>query len=474
MAGQISRRTLLKGMGVAMGLPLLDVMRPLGVSAATSSALPGTGGTRRFAVLYMPNGVNPFHWTPKGTGANFEFSEILSPLAGLKNELLILTNLWNKATDTGDGHYVKTGGFLTSTTITRTTGANLCSGNTSVDQIIARRIGHLTPLPSLELGIEPVTTGVDTNVGFTRLYGSHISWSNPTTPVAKEIDPQLAFDRLFRSNVEGNTAAFGDNLSVLDVVADDARRLQKQLGKADQEKLNEYFSSVRSVEKRIEFERRRKTEQYLADPRARAEIEKLGKRIDIYKDPAQASERGIDHTEHVRLMLDIMALSFWTDSTRVSTFMFGNAVSGRNFGFLKDVSGGHHENSHHSDEPVKLERYKKINQWHLAQYAYLLEKLRSMPEGDSNVLANSMILFGAGMRDGNKHDPHNLPLVLAGRGGGTLASGRHLAYDRNSPMANLHRAIMSRMGIPEDKFADATEELAGLNDPSFVSKEVKA
>ncbi|HTI71011.1 MAG TPA: DUF1552 domain-containing protein, partial [Candidatus Limnocylindria bacterium] len=305
MGGRISRRALLKGVGVAMGLPLLDIMAPLSaaIPSSVTPALAANPAARRFAVLYMPNGVNPFHWTPSGVDAQFQLSELLSPLAGLKDELLVLTNLWNKATDTGDGHYVKTGGFLTSTTITRTTGANLCAGNTSVDQLIARRIGHLTPLPSLELGIEPVTTGVDTNVGFTRLYGSHISWSSPTTPLAKEIDPKLAFDRLFRSNAEGAGTGYGDNLSVLDVVAEDAQRLKKQLGRSDNQKLNEYFESVRAVEKRIEFDRKRRTEQYLADPRARAEIEKLGKRIDVYKDPAQASERGGNHTEHVRLML---------------------------------------------------------------------------------------------------------------------------------------------------------------------------
>jgi hypothetical protein len=464
MRGKLTRRTLLKGVGVAMGLPLLDAMRPLAFGAAS----PKAAAARRFAVLYMPNGVNPFHWAPKGVGSDFQLSEVLSPLEALKQEILVLENLWNQATNTGDGHYVKTGGFLTSTTITRTTGADLCAGNTSVDQLIARQIGNLTPLPSLELGIEPVTTGVDTNVGFTRLYGSHISWSTPTTPLAKEINPKLAFDRLFRSTAGAQESRFGDNLSVLDLVADDAKALRKEVGEADRRKLDEYFDSVRAVETRIEFDRKRKTEQYLADPRARQEIEKLGKRIDIYNDPAQASERGVNHTEHVRLMLDIMALAFWTDSTRVSTFMFGNAVSGRSFSFLDGVSGGHHENSHHADDPKKLENYKRINRWHVEQYAYLLNKLKSMPEGAGSVLDNSMILFGAGMRDGNKHDPHNLPLVLAGRAGGDLSPGRHLIYDKNSPMADLHLSILHRMGVRQDKFADGAVELKGLSDPTFT------
>ena len=219
------------------------------------------------------------------------------------------------------------------------------------------------------------------------------------------------------------------------------------------------------MEKRIEWDRRRASGEYLADPAARAEIERLGSRIDLYLDPARASERGINHTEHVRLMLDIMALAFWTDSTRVSTFMFGNAVSGRNFSFVDGVKGSHHELSHHERKAEKLEPYKRIGIWHVEQYAYLLK------EGDGNVLQNSMILFGAGMRDGNAHNPHNLPLVVAGRGGGSLATGRHLTYDRDTPMANLHVGLMNRMGVPTERFADSTGELKGLSDPDFAGIE---
>ena len=200
----------------------------------------------------------------------------------------------------------------------------------------------------------------------------------------------------------------------------------------------------------------------------RAEVEKLGKRIsDYYNDPAKVSERRGNHTEHTRLMLDIMALGFWTDSTRVSTFMFGNSVSGRNFSFLDGVKGGHHQISHHENDAAKLEEYKRINAWHVAQYAYLLERLRSLKEGDSNVLDNSMVLFGAGMRDGNAHSPRNLPIILAGKAGGTLATGRHLTYEKNTPLCNLYVGMLNRMGAPVDHFADSTGELKGLGDPAF-------
>jgi hypothetical protein len=318
------------------------------------------------------------------------------------------------------------------------------------------------------LGIEPVTTGVDVNVGFTRLYGSHISWSTPTTPLAKEINPQLAFDRLFRSTMKDRRKDGGEDQSVLDLVRGDAQRLRARLGTADRHKLDEYFDSVRAIETRIAFDARRKVEEYNSDPKVRKEIERLGGRIkNYYADPARASERSGDHTEHVRLMLDIMLLAFWTDSTRISTFMYGNAVSGKNFSFLEGVSGGHHQISHHENKPEKLEEYKRINTWHVQQLAYLLERMRSIEEGPGTLLDNSMVLFGAGMRDGNRHDPHNLPIILAGGGGGTIASGRHLVYEKRTPLCNLYRSLLGRIGAPVEQLADSTGELVGLGDATF-------
>ena len=234
------------------------------------------------------------------------------------------------------------------------------------------------------------------------------------------------------------------------------------------EKPDEYFDSVRAVEKRIEFDARRRAGEYESDPLVRRETDRLGGRItDYYRDPARLSERGVDHTEQVRLMLDIIALAFWTDSTRVSTFMFANAVSGKNFSFLEGVKGSHHEISHHEKRPENLEQYKRINQWHVGQYAYLLEKLRSIKEGEGTLLDNSMIVLGAGMHDGNAHDPHNLPILVGGRGGGSLAPGRSLTYEKNTPLCNLWSSMLTRMGTPVEKMADSTGELPGLNDPAF-------
>lgn len=461
---------MLKGLGVSMCLPLLEAMEPL--AAAAAAAPPRKNGKPyplRMAVLYMPNGVNPHEWMPRGHGSDFALSPILAPLGSLKSEVLVFTELMNKSSIVGDGHYVKVAPFLTGTAVTKTTGGDLRVGGVSLDQMVAQRIGNLTPLPSLELSVEPVTMGVDTNVGFTRLYGSHISWSTPTTPVTREVNPQLAFDRLFRSKAGKNkSASAAHDRSVLDAVMEDARGLKSKVGSADRLKLEEYFDAVRSVERRIAFDALRRKAEYEGDPLARREIERLGGRIkDYYADPARLSERSVDHTEQVRLMLDIMVLAFWTDSTRVATFMFGNEVSGKNFSFLPGVGGGHHEISHHENNAAKLEQYRRINIWHLEQYAYMLNRMRAIKEGSGTLLDNSMVLFGSGMKDGNAHAPRNLPILLAGRAGGALATGRHLIYAEKTPLCNLYRTMLSVMGTPVTSFGDSTGELPGLSDPMF-------
>lgn len=452
----LSRRTVLRGLGVALGLPLLEAMEPLAALAAPAAKSPV-----RLAVLYMPNGVHPQAWNPTGVGGAFELSPILEPLAAVKSEILVLSELMNKSSTVGDGHYVKVAPFLTGTAVTKTTGSDLRVGGVSLDQLIAARIGNQTPLPSLELSVEPVTNGVDTNVGFTRLYGSHISWATPTTPVTREINPQLAFDRLFRSGAARKAATSANDRSVLDAVMEDAKQLRATVGHADRRKLDEYFDSVRSVEKRIAFDAAGRKGQVLGDPRVRREIESLGGRIrDYYSVPE--GQRGIDHTEQVRLMLDILVLAFWTDSTRVATFMFGNEVSGKNFSFLDGVSGGHHEISHHENDPAKLEQYKRINLWHMRQYAYLLQRMKGIREGSGTLLDNAMVMLGSGMKDGNAHRPENLPILLAGRGGGTITPGRHLVFEKKTPLCNLYRSLLVRMGTPVSAFGDSTGELPGL------------
>ncbi len=444
----LCRRTLLRGVGAALALPWLEAMMPAAVSAAESEgAAPGDTPVR-LAALFVPNGVRQDMWTPKGTGAKFELSETLRPLESLKEQLLVLTNLWNQASDFGDGHYVKTSGFLTCTTINKSLGIDLNCNGRSMDQVAADFSAQYTPLPSLELGMDPVTTGVDTNVGYTRVYGSHIAWSGPTSPLARELDPALVFDRLFRAAHPKLETAKRDQL-LLDRVLGDARELRRQLGATDRQRMDEYLQSVRSIEKRLQNQKAKGLSAWQP-------------RVPLDKKNRPGEQRPDSYTEQVRLMLDMIALAFQTDTTRVCTFMFGNAVSGRSFSFLDGVSGGHHDTSHHQNDEEKLRQYQLINKWHVEQYAYLLEKLRGMKEREGTVLDNSMILYGSGLRDGNSHSPHNLPILMAGKGGGRIATGQHLEFGRDTPLANLYASMLKAFGTGNEKFADSTGLLPGI------------
>ncbi len=413
--------------------------------------LPAAGrspkGPVRMAILYMPNGVREDLWTPADPGPSFQLPATLAPLRDFRDKLNITTNLWNAASKGGDGHYVKTGGFLTSTTISKTLGVDVNCHGISMDQIAATASGNRTPIPSLELGTAPVTTGVDKNVGYTRVYGSHIAWSGPTQPVAKEIDPRNVYERLFRA-CHPTKGTGKEDLLLLDQVRDDAKRLRQNLGTADQQRLDEYTSVVRDLEVRL---------QRAAAPgksrwKPRATLDPSGK-------PESMPEK---HAEHVRLMLDLVALAFQTDSTRIATFMFGNAVSNEDFTFVDGVKGAHHSISHHENDPDKLRQYQLINQWHVEQYAGLLRKLRGMKEGEGNVLDNSMILLGAGMRDGNNHDPHNLPVVLAGGAAGRLYTGQHIVRGKDTPLADLWLTMLNAFGTPVERFADSTGPIPGM------------
>ena len=433
----LSRRTILRGAGVALGLPWLEAM------AATAQGKPPV----RMAFLYMPNGVNVKGWWPEKTGRDFELSPTLQPLAGLRDNLTVFSNLWNANSKGGDGHYVKEAAILTCETIKKTPGADIANG-TSVDQLAAQRIANQTPLPSLELGVTPVAIGVDAVVGYTRVYGSHIAWANPTTPLARELNPKSVYERLFRaaSGPKGNAAKM--DALLLDRVQGDAKKLRAQVGHSDQIRLDEYLSVMRSLEERVE----RASKSTQQPWQARAAM-----------DPnAVPTVRPVDHAEHVRLMMDMIAVAFQTDITRIATFMFGNAVSNVSFRFLDGVGIGHHDASHHQNDDDKLRQYEIISRWHVQQYAYLLQKLKDMKEGESNVLANSMVMFASALNDGNKHDPHKLPILLGGKGGGRIDAGQHLTYSVDSPMANLYVSMLDAFGTPVERFADSTGPLPGM------------
>ena len=438
----ISRRTLLRGAGVTLGLPWLEAMMP---SAQAQSKAPQA--PVRMAMLYMPNGVNTAYWYPTGVGREFQLSKTLEPLAAFKNDILVLSNLWNAGAKGGDGHYCKEAAILTCATIKKTPGADLGNG-TSVDQVAAQRLGERTPLASMELGVAPVAVGVDLAVGYTRIYGSHISWANASTPLPRELNPRAAYDRLYRAgSSQSGDAAKLDTL-LLDRVLGDAKRLRAEVGAADGARLDEYLSVMRSLEQRVERAASGQHRNWKA-------------RVPLKLEGAPPEQPG-DHQEHCRLMLDMIATAFQSDTTRISTFMFGNAVSNVSFRFLDGVTMGHHDTSHHGKAEDKLRQYQIINNWHVEQFAYLLRKLRSMKEGDSTVLDNSMILFGSALSDGDSHSPHKLPIVLAGRAGGRLDAGQHRMYTEDTPLANLYVSMLDAFGSPVDRFADSTGPLEGV------------
>lgn len=440
----LSRRTLLRGAGVSLSLPWLEAMMPARASAAT-----GAIGKQpvRMAMLYMPNGVNVKMWQPEGSGRDFQLSPTLEPLASLKDNILVLSNLWNQAAKTGDGHYVKESSILTCTTITKTMGVDLNMNGVSMDQLAAQRVGEQTPIPSLELGIEPIATGVDANVGYTRVYGCHIAWSSPTTPLAREINPKFVYQRLFNA-AKGNHKGAKQDVMLLDQVLTQGKKLRSELGSADRARVDEYFATLRSLEQRLE----RASNPSKTTWKPRVPLQSVAEPTDSPK----------DHTEHVRLMLDMIALGFQSDTTRIGTFMFGNAVSGQNFRFLEGVTNSHHETSHHANDADKLQQYHLIARWHVAQYAYLLNKLQGMKEGEGTVLDNSMILFGSALSDGNSHNPHKLPLILGGRGGNRIATGQHIVPTEDTPLANLYVSMLDAFGTPVERFADSTGPLAGV------------
>lgn len=452
----LSRRRVLRGLGATIALPFLNAMSPARAASAGKAPV-------RMGFIFMPNGVRQDKWTPEGAGADFKFSPILQPLERHRGSLNILTELGHMNCREGDGHYAKTANWLTGTKIAKTTGKDLRCG-VSVDQLFAQQVGHATRFSSLELGTEPIHSGVDFNVNYTQLYGSHISWRTPTSPLPPEINPRFVFDRLFREDAGQRRASALENRSVLDLVLADASALRSTVGHEDQQKLDEYLESIRSVERRIEADIARVATGENLDPAARAEITNLDARISKVMQGVKADPGGrlrLDHTEHSRLMMDLITLAFWSDSTRAASFMFGWAVSGKNFSFLPDVKLGHHESSHHESKEEKLEQYQKINTWHSDQFAYMLDRMKSIKEGDGTLLDNSLIMFGSSLRDGNSHNPKNLPIVLAGHGGG-LKGGRHLVAQKDTPLCNLFLSMLHAGGVKADRFGDSTGVLQGL------------
>jgi len=445
MATRITRRTALHGLGSLVALPYLESLAPVAKAAATTVKPP-----KRAAFVYVPNGIHMQDWTPKSEGKLGELPATLAPLEAFKDKMHVLSGLaLDKARANGDGpgdHARAMAAFLTGRQPRKTHGADIRLGM-SADQHLANTLGDKTRFPSIELGIERGGTSGSCDSGYACAYQANLSWRGESTPNAKEIDPKAAFDRIFGGNdpkelAEARAKRELYNKSVLDFVMDDAKALGKQLGQGDQRKLDEYLTAVREVEVRIEKAKKANGEKKVTKPN-----------VNIPAGIPKSAE------EHIRLMCDIMVLAFQTDSTRVATLPFANDGSNRSYAFMQ-VPEGHHELSHHQNDTKKQAKIQKINKFHIDQLAYLLAKMKSVKEADGSTLLDNMhLVYGSGIGDGNRHNHDDLPILLLGGGGGSLPTGKHTLYPKDTPLMNLYLNLFERMGASTASFGDSTGKL---------------
>lgn len=443
---RLPRRTFLKGLGTAMALPMLEAMAP---GVAVASALGGSNRLpRRMAFIYVPNGANMADWTPKAVGDNFELPYILEPLQPIQKDLLVLSGLaHDKARPNGDGpgdHARASATFLTGCQARKTAGADIRVGM-SVDQVAAEGIGHETRFASLELGCDKARQAGNCDSGYSCAYSFNISWKTESTPMPPEVNPRLVFDRLFSNGLKGEAdenRAVRERYhkSILDFVLEDARRLKSDLGATDRRKLDEYLTAVRELEMRIES-----SERFAAAL------------------PDATRPKGIpkEYAQHIRLMYDLLALAFQTDTTRISSFIVAHDGDNRQYPQI-GVRDGHHDLSHHGNDESKKQQIAKINRFHLEQFAYFAQKLQTIREGDGTLLDNCMIVYGSGLGDGNRHNHDDLPVLFVGRGGGAIRTGRHIRHEKDTPMANLYLSMLERMGVSAERLGDSTGKLTKL------------
>lgn len=442
-AKPISRRTVLRGLGVAVSLPWLEAMGPLAAWGETSESV--KPAPNRMAFLYVPNGINMADWTPPAEGATFDLPPTLQPLAPVQDRLLVLTGLTaDKARPNGDGggdHARALGAFLTGAQPRKTAGTDIRAG-ISADQVAAARIGDQTWLPSLEIGCEAGAMAGNCDSGYSCVYSSTMSWRSATQPLPKEVNPKAVFERLFSTTPNAARAERdARRKSVLDFIREDSQDLAGRLSINDRRKLDEYFSAIRDIEQRIS---RSAKAPSLPTPG--------------YQPPSGIPRQ---YEEHLRLMCDLIVLAFQADVTRVCTFVLANEGSNRSYSFI-EVPEGHHELSHHGNDQTKKNKLHQINTFHVKQLAYLLDKLQSIPEGNGTLLDHAMIAYGSGNSDGNRHNHDDLPILLAGGGCGTLKSGRHIRYPNETPLTNLWLAMLNRMSVETAQLGDSTGVLQGL------------
>ncbi len=453
MRNNFARRSFLRGLGACIALPAFESVRS-GKLLAAAAGEPGLAATAagaplRTAFLFFPNGAIPKHFWPEGKDKDYTLSKTLEPLADFRDKFQVLKGLDNVSAeggpDGGGDHARGNGTFLTGVRLNKS--ATDIRAGISIDQVIAQRIGHLTRFPSLELASDPQRQASNCDSGYSCAYQYNISWQSETTPMATENNPRLVFERLFGAGKPGERTAHlqqrrAEQRSVLDFVLEDAKSMQRRMQGSDAMKLDEYLTGVRELEKRIE-----KAERF-GDPR----------------DPAIETPNGIptSHEEHVELMFELMALAFQTDSTRVVSLLMGHDGDNRSFDFL-GIAEGHHDLSHHQNKEDRIEKVAAIDYWYSQQFAKLLKKLDSIQDVDGqSLLHNSMIIYGSGNADGNRHTHTDLPVICAGHGGGLLTPGRFVDHG-SVPLTNLYLSLAEKMGVPDvTRFGDSTGPLSNV------------
>ncbi len=435
----LSRRTFLRGTGVAMSLPLLDAMSATSVFAAPAAS------PKRVAFLYVPNGIVHNAWKPVATGRDYELPYSLEPLRPIKNDVNVLTGLSQipYATKMGAGHARATAALLTGTVADKET----IRAGKSLDQIIADRIGSSTKLKSLELSINGTSLNGRCDTGFSCAYSTVLAYRNATSPLPTDNNPRSVFKRLFgepggASNPVQRTKQQDLRRSVLDSVLEDARRLHRSLGKSDQRKLDEYLYSVRELERRVQYDA-------------------SGAGADAASDFPIPAQTPTDYAEHVRLLGDLMVLAFQADATRICTFMFGVAGGGQTYPML-GIREGHHDLSHHANDEDKLAKLRKIDRYNVSLFTYIVARMKATAEGDGNLLDNSIVYYGSGLGSGNSHTPFDLPVLVAGRAGGRLKSGQHIKLPLDTPLNNLWVTVLGAIDTPTPSFGDSTGPISEM------------
>jgi hypothetical protein len=439
---RITRRAVLRGAGVSIALPFLESWLP---AAAPSQPAPPL----RVAFLYAPNGKHMPDWTPKDTGGMADLPPTLLPLTAMKNQVTILSGLAQRnANSNGEGpgdHARAMATFLTGCRPHKTSGADVHVG-VSIDQVIAAAVGRRTRLPSLELGCEGGKAGGTCDNGYSCAYQTNLSWRTASSPMPKETDPRIVFERLFGDRLRPESDAVRsrrerERRSILDFVAEDARHLSDGLGGADRRKVDEYLTSLREVERRLQQ----------SQPAISIGQERLVR-------PAGVPE---NFEKHARLLADLVVLAFQADLTRVASFVLGNDGSKRSYREV-GVPEGHHDVSHHGNDSARHEKLRRVNRLHVGQLAYLMGRLKAIPQGAGTLLDHCLIVYGSGISDGDRHNHDDLPILLAGGGGKIHKGGRHVRYSDGTPLCNLYLALLDGMGVPAARFGDSTGPLSGL------------